>query len=1003
MLNGSRCPDRDTFDRLRLGRLPVEDMEALAQHLERCERCVAVVQALQLADPLVPLLQTQARSDVRPEQGLVERLIHELKDLQPSASDFHTIESPPTGGRPAPPREPAAAERYDFLAPPKLPDELGRLGPFRVLKVLGAGGMGIVFQAQDPQLERMVALKVMKPALAAGPSARQRFLREARATARIKHDHIVTIYQVYDEPSGPYLAMELLRGETLNDRVKREGKLPVAEVVRIGREIAEGLAAAHEQNLIHRDIKPSNIWLETSYLTPSPEESRWDEGGRVKILDFGLARASSDDAARDGSLAPLAVSAADAPLTQHGLVVGTPAYMAPEQARGAPLDHRCDLFSLGSVMYRMATGEPPFKGETTMAMLISLATDPPQPPREINPNLPPELADLILRLLAKDREQRPATAQAVVRMLETLEAQLDLHDEPVWFPVGRTGMTPPSTPTPRPAPPTPPVSPPRPKADNGPSLAPSRGFFGWLHGLVRNHFMLPKLPGTSPATPSAAGGPPGSNPAVDPDTLLPRERTGLRSEAQARRPLRRRRPRRPEAPELPEDTQLEPEADEKPPVPPPTKRRLWPIVLAVLLGGVLGNLFAPALLRYFADEGQLALQAGLTDLKVVVEKDGKPVANLDARTPSVTLPAGAYNVRLDDDREDLSVSAYSVRVPRGGRSVVEILRKPVPETKAFATHTGPVSGVAYSPDGRYFLTCSGGPAGERFVRLWEIASGQEIHRLEGHTANAQCVAFAPNGRQALSGAADRSVRLWDVVTGNPIRTFWESHRAPVRDVAFRPDGRRALSGSEDGTLRVWDVERGNELRRFEVPIAPVALAAALMAPDCWSRMNWLTRPGAVTIRSVAFSPDGSRVLAGAEDGTVHLWEVEPERYLGFFLLGAGPVTSVAFAPDGKAIAAGGGAVALWHLDPESGKPDFRQKPGAVRAVAFTRDGRSLLVAERGPVRLLDVNTGDVQHRLEQPSGGAASLSVSPQGTRVLVGSDEGTTWLQKLPTPAGER
>src|SRR5262249_7079741 len=157
------------------------------------------------------------------------------------------------------------------------------LGPYRVLKVLGAGGMGVVFHAEDPQLQRAVALKVVLPALAASASARERFLREARAAAAIEHDHIVTIHQVGEDRKLSFLQMQSLGGESLEDRLKREPKLPAAEVLRIGREVAEGLAAAHEGGLVHRDIKPANIWLEGNR-------------GRVKILDFGLARAVADDA-----------------------------------------------------------------------------------------------------------------------------------------------------------------------------------------------------------------------------------------------------------------------------------------------------------------------------------------------------------------------------------------------------------------------------------------------------------------------------------------------------------------------------------------------------------------------------------------------------------------------------------------------------------------------------------------------------------------------------------
>jgi hypothetical protein len=285
-------------------------------------------------------------------------------------------------------------ELLSFLAPAQRPDELGRLGPYRVFKVLGTGGMGVVFQAEDPQLERPVALKTMLPALAASAGAKQRFLREARAAAAVKHDYVVTIYQVGEDRGVPFLAMELLKGETLQERLRREGRLPVGEVLRLGREIAEGLAAAHERGLIHRDIKASNVWLESARP-------------RVKILDFGLARAVTDDAQ----------------LTQQGVVVGTPGNMAPEQAKGEPVDARCDLFSLGCVLYHMSTGQLPFRAGDAIAALLAVATESPRPPGDLNPTLPAALCSLIMQLLAKSPDERPASAVATVHALEAIERE----------------------------------------------------------------------------------------------------------------------------------------------------------------------------------------------------------------------------------------------------------------------------------------------------------------------------------------------------------------------------------------------------------------------------------------------------------------------------------------------------------------------------------------------------------------------------------------------------
>jgi len=285
-----------------------------------------------------------------------------------------------------------------FLAPPQAADELGRLGPYRVLGVLGAGGMGVVFQAEDPGLQRLVALKAMLPSQASTASAKERFLREARSAAALKHPHIVTIFQVGEDRGVPYLAMEYLEGEPLDRRLKRERQVPIAEVLRIGREMAEGLCCAHDKGLIHRDIKPANIWLESA---PAASAT----GGHVKILDFGLARALGDQTH----------------LTQSGAIVGTPAYMAPEQAAGKPVDPRCDLFCLGCVLYRLATDQMPFKGADTMALLNALAVATPTEPAKLNQDIPAGLNDLIVKLLAKKPEERPAKAQEVVAALRELE------------------------------------------------------------------------------------------------------------------------------------------------------------------------------------------------------------------------------------------------------------------------------------------------------------------------------------------------------------------------------------------------------------------------------------------------------------------------------------------------------------------------------------------------------------------------------------------------------
>jgi serine/threonine protein kinase len=280
-----------------------------------------------------------------------------------------------------------------FLAPATRPDSLGRIGHYEILQVLGHGGFGIVFLAFDEVLHRVVAVKVLSPQMAATSPARKRFLREARASAQVRHEHVVQVYEVGEAPL-PYIAMEFIPGETLQQRLDRVGPVEPSEVVRVGRQIAEGLAAAHANDLIHRDIKPGNVLLEGG-------------AGRVKITDFGLARAADD-----------------ASISRSGIIAGTPMYMAPEQAKGDKLDQRADLFSLGSVLYQMAAGRPPFRANSTVAVLKRVAEDAPRDIHEVIPETPQWLCDIIAKLHEKNPDDRYQSAREVADVLADCEAQL---------------------------------------------------------------------------------------------------------------------------------------------------------------------------------------------------------------------------------------------------------------------------------------------------------------------------------------------------------------------------------------------------------------------------------------------------------------------------------------------------------------------------------------------------------------------------------------------------
>jgi len=296
-----------------------------------------------------------------------------------------------------------------LLDPPTHPEMLGRLGRYEIERLVGSGGMGIVFKAHDTELNRPVAIKLLAPYLAGNASARARFTREARAAAGVVDDHVVPIFNVESESDPPFLVMQYVVGGSLQEELDRDGPLEVAEVLRIGMQTAKGLSAAHAQGLIHRDVKPSNILL--------------DEGvERALLTDFGLVRTEDD-----------------ASLTRSGFHPGTPHYMSPEQVRGEAIDGRSDLFGLGCVLYSLCTGHPPFRAETSYAVLRRITDDTARPIRELNPDVPDWLEAIVMKLLSKSRDDRFDSAEQVAELLARCLSHLTA---PVINPLPRIALRP---------------------------------------------------------------------------------------------------------------------------------------------------------------------------------------------------------------------------------------------------------------------------------------------------------------------------------------------------------------------------------------------------------------------------------------------------------------------------------------------------------------------------------------------------------------------------------
>lgn len=282
-----------------------------------------------------------------------------------------------------------------LLSPCSTPGALGRIADYEVTGLLGNGGMGVVFRALDTALNRYVAIKIMAPHLATNGVARQRFFREAEAAAAVVHEHVIAIHSISQWQQVPFLVMPYVRGHSLRQRIDEKGCLPLRELLRIGLQVASGLASAHSQGLIHRDVKPANILLEEGVE-------------RVVLTDFGLARAVDDNR-----------------LTATDTLVGTPLYMSPEQARDETLDYRTDLFSLGSVLYEAATGRAAFQAVTSYGVLQKINSHQPTPPSQLNPDLPNWFSAIIARLMEKSAQQRFSSASLVEDILRQCLAHVE--------------------------------------------------------------------------------------------------------------------------------------------------------------------------------------------------------------------------------------------------------------------------------------------------------------------------------------------------------------------------------------------------------------------------------------------------------------------------------------------------------------------------------------------------------------------------------------------------
>ncbi len=733
-------PEPLRLRQLLTGALDPDEQAELTRHLDSCDHCQRALEDLAGGDAWSGPVRQLGRD--RPASNSAYWVA--LKDLHSGVTE---------ASDPTPPPPVADDVPLDFLAPSEQPGHLGRLEEFEIVSLLGRGGMGIVLKAFDTCLQRTVAIKVLAPHLANNATARQRFCREARAAAGIRHENVIAIHAVDETTDGtPYLVMEYVPGVALDEHLARTGPLPLEEIVRIGRQTASGLAAAHAHGLIHRDIKPANILLETGV-------------DRVKITDFGLARADED-----------------VRLTQSGVVAGTPQYMAPEQAEGKPLDARADLFSLGSVLYACCTGKAPFEASSALGMLLAITRTQPRPIKEINPKVPDWLVQMIDTLHAKDPADRFRSAAEVADLLGEYQAHL-AQPSKVALPcllsrrahrarrrrllvagalavvlllglvtTEATGVTRVTV-----------------------SLA------ALLDGRHEQRIIPPRLtlPGNAGPVWSVAFSPDGHTLAMAQDSgtvkLWDPATGAVKTTIHAHK-----------------------------------KFPVWSVAFS----------FKGRYMATGSDEGNAKIWDTATWSEARALKNIGSVRPLafSAQSPKLVIGSRDGSVRIWDcvrrhpdpvvteGHEGVVMAvAFSgdgkMVASASGDGTVKLWNAETGrEQVSLQGNGGGVYGLAISPDGK--KVAAGG--WDHDIRVWDTASGNLLATFKGHSQDVWSVAFAPDGQTLASGSGDRTVKLWDVDTGRELVTF-AGHGGTVYCVAFSPDGQTVASGSRDGSVKLWDV------------------------------------------------------------------------------------------------------------------------------------------------------------------------------------------------------
>jgi WD40 repeat protein/serine/threonine protein kinase len=864
-----------------------------------------------------------------------------------------------------------------------------RLGDYHLLREVGRGGMGVVYEAEQRSLGRRVALKVLPIRALTETAAVERFRREARLAARLHHSNIVPVFEVGQDGDACFYAMQFIPGHSL-DRVLaqlrepgpagtpgpitrllcpnpgtsppsagaapgrgREGRPPrldYSAVARVGLEAAQALAYAHQRGVLHRDIKPSNLLL--------------DESGTVWVTDFGLAKAEEDG------------------LTRSSDMLGTLRYMAPERFGGA-CDTRADIYGLGLTLYELLTLRPAFPGTDQARLMDQIRHEDPARPRALDPGVPRDLETVVLKAMDKDPARRYQTAAELADDLQRF-----LGDEPV-----------------RARRPTPPER-----------------LWRWCRGhpgmaALSAALLLTLLAGLAGVT------------------LKWREAEAEHVQADLARRTAEEQSRRYQG--LSAQFMLERGSNlceqgryghgllwlarglEVAPADSPLQQSL-----RSALGGWGAQLHP---LRAILPQGSTIHAAALSpDGKTVLLGSSDGTARLwqldevaaDGAAPSWGRPLGAP-LRFG---EAVAAVAFSP----DGRAAVAASEDGTARLLSAGTgeplgeplrHDLPMRVAVFAPDGRVVATGSN----DGTARLWDVPTGRPHGEPLRHAASIRSAAFSPDGERLVTGSDDQTARIWNTATCRPVADPLR-HQGSVRAVAFSPDGRTVLTGSNDTTACLWDTASGRRLGdplHFDRPVATTVFSPDgtrfLAAPEDKVAEVRDTRTGRPVgqplhhldrIFGAAFSPDGTMLVTGSDDGTARVWDAATGQPLGEPLRHGNGVHVVAFGPDGREVlvAEWGGLARVWGVSrADAGARLLAREPKRVVGVTFSPDGRSIWEAT-GKLRRLDVTTGRCLQELKVRGEVLFSAACSPDGRTLAAASLSGAARLWDVASgePRGE-